>query len=113
MQAKSQSKFEGRGVSMGALAARHDQLTKGGQIELKMKAAPLKAVKQHHTPFNKDPDTSKTKEPMTGVAIVLGGGKSLASEGKWRCKICTFTNEKELTECHKCHNTKQVLKEEA
>jgi hypothetical protein len=49
---KKESPFQGRGISLGALVAEHEKLTKNGQIELKPKVAPLKAVKQHHIPFN-------------------------------------------------------------
>jgi len=31
------------------------------------------------------------KEEMKGPAVVIGKG-NLASENKWRCKLCTFAN---------------------
>lgn len=111
-KAQKDTEFRGRGVSLGALGQKHDKLTNFGQKELKPKIAPLKAVKPHHTPLNQALDISKQpRQQMTGVGVVLGGGKSLASEGKWRCKVCTWANEVSETQCHQCHEAKQVIKE--
>ena len=51
----------------------------------------------HHVPFNQQqseqvyPSFTEMKRP--GIVI---GGKSLASEGKWRCKVCTWANDNEF-----------------
>jgi hypothetical protein len=43
---------------------------------------------------------------MIGIGKILTTGKTLAQEGKWRCKVCTFVNESTLTQCSKCHEAK-------
>lgn len=45
---------------------------------------------------------------MKGPAITLGQ-KSLASEGKWRCEVCTFANANADSVCNKCKQARQLV----
>jgi hypothetical protein len=38
-------------------------------------------------------------------------GKSNAQDSVWRCKVCTFSNEKEADICSKCREPKTIMKE--
>jgi hypothetical protein len=46
---------------------------------------------------------------MPGIGKRIGGNKP--ESGKWRCKICKFSNESDLDKCGMCRELKQVLKE--
>ena len=75
-----------------------------------MKVEPLRAAKQHHVPFNQQAaiDMKNQKEEMKGPAVPIGQ-KSLASEGKWRCEVCTFANVITESTCSKCKQSKPVV----
>lgn len=51
------------------------------------------------------------KEVMEGRGVTIGK-KTLASEGKWRCAVCTFSNLNGSVGCYKCKEPKQAMKEQ-
>lgn len=55
-------------------------------------------------------------KPMKNTAkssytVNRDGYKGQVDVGKWRCKICSFLNEKDLEKCHMCGEQKTVMKE--
>lgn len=53
----------------------------------------------------------EAKHAMPGMGKKIGGMTNAQAKTNWRCAVCKFSNQSDLTACGMCREAKQVLKE--